>query len=72
MSKMQSMAFDEVKNCLLERIMRILENEKLSEAEESFANINNGALIHQAMMKAVCFSQQWVRQVGESALSSSS
>jgi len=68
MSKMQSLAFEDVKNCLLERILRILDDEKLGEVEASLSGTNGGAtLIHQAIMKAVCFSQQWVRTVGDSS-----
>lgn len=44
-SKMQSLAFDEVKNCLLERIFHILENEQLQKAEERSPSPNT-TLVH--------------------------
>ena len=67
------MAFEELKVNLLDRILRILENEHLQHEEERavHANKSSSSLIHQAMMKAVCYSQQWVRQVSDSAVPSS-
>ena len=58
---MQSLAFEDVKNCLLERILYLLQNEQLSQAEETACNQQpNGqsgsTLVHQAIMKAVCYS----------------
>ena len=66
LAKMQSLAFDDVKTCLLERICRILENNKLRRAEEESVHPNT-TLIHQAIMKAVCYSQQWVKNVAKSS-----
>ena len=42
---MQSLAFDKVKSCLLERIFYILENEQLRQAEERSPSPNT-TLIH--------------------------
>ena len=55
-SKMHTLAFNDVKECLLDRIARILESEQLL-LEEERAPVRGNTLIHQAIMKAVCFSQ---------------
>jgi hypothetical protein len=53
---MHTLAFNDVKECLLDRIARILESEQLL-LEEERAPVGGNTLIHQAIMKAVCFSQ---------------
>ena len=62
-SKMHTLAFEELKQRLLDRILRILQSEKLQEEEEKVPASGN-TLVHQAIMKAVCFSQQWISHIG--------
>ena len=66
---MHCLAFGDLKSSLMSRIMKILESENLLQAEESAGN--SSTLIHQAIMKAVCYSQQWARQISSQVVISS-
>lgn len=59
--------------CLLTRILKIIDNEQLTQEENKVNQAQQAAacppttLIHQAIMKAVCYSQSWIKQINNSA-----
>lgn len=56
---MHTMQFQTLKETLLERVCLLIEQNCAKLGSKGA----NGTLVHQAIMKAACYSQQWIKQV---------